>query len=110
MLNINLSSYGIDSSCLKYGLYYSFIDKNKLIKQYLGGAECELLALRVDKCISSKMNDKFCEFLGKTTQTLTMFVILTLKLQSNQALRDNKDITIPSGDKDNSMVLMNNKL
>ena len=44
---INLTDYDIDSSCLKYGLHHSFIDKNRFIKRDLG-VELESLAASVD--------------------------------------------------------------
>ena len=33
---VNLSGFEIHTTCLKYGLHHSFIDKNRFIKRYLG--------------------------------------------------------------------------
>ena len=44
---INPSNYDMGSSCLKYGLHHSSIDKNRFIKRNLG-VEFESLVTNVD--------------------------------------------------------------
>ena len=58
----NLSDYGIDTSSLKYGLNYSFIDKNKFIKRDLA-VEFESLVTTVDELVTPEQKEKFHEFI-----------------------------------------------
>ena len=66
---INFSDYDIDSSCLKYSLHHSFIDKSRFIKWDLG-VELESLAANVDEFVSPEVKEKFHQFLRNTTHTL----------------------------------------
>ena len=105
---INLTDYDIDSSCLKYGLHHSFIDKNRFINRDLG-VELESLAASVDEFVSPEVKEEFHQFLRNTTYTLTNNVYHTKDDTYNKtkSLRDNKNIVILSGDKDSSIVIMN---
>ena len=63
---INLSNYETDSSCLKYGLHHSFIDKIRFIKRGLG-IELESLAANVDEFVSLEVN-KECNQLHRNSK------------------------------------------
>ena len=64
---IKLSDYDIVSSCLKWDLHHSVIDKNRFIKRDLG-VELESLAANVDEF---ERKEKFHQFLRNTTYKLT---------------------------------------
>ena len=69
----NLSDYGIDTSSLKYGLNYSFIDKNKFIKRDLA-VEFESLVTSVDELVTQEQKEEFHEFLRQSTDLLSQNV------------------------------------
>ena len=54
---IDFSDYDTDSSCLKYGLHHSFIDKNRFIKWNLG-VEFESFAANVDVFVSPEIKER----------------------------------------------------
>ena len=105
---INLTDYDIASSCLKYGMHHSFIDKNRFIKWDLG-VKLESLAASVDELVSPVLKEEFHQFLRNTTYTLANNVYHTKDdtYTETKSLRDNKNIVILSGDKDSSIVIMN---
>ena len=107
---INLSDFEIDTTCLKYGLHHSFIDKNRFIKRDLG-VEFESLASSVDTFVPPESKEEFHQFLRNTTYKLSNNVYRTRDTMYHKTkfIRDNKDIVILSGDKDSSMVIMNKK-
>ena len=107
---IKLSDFGIDTTCLKYGLHHSFIDKNRFIKRDLG-VEFESLASSVDTFVPSESKEEFHQFLRNTTYKLSNNAYRTrdTTYYKTKFVRDNKDIVILSGDKDSSIVIMNKK-
>ena len=107
---IKLSDFEIDTTCLKYGLHHSFIDKNRFIKRDLG-VEFESLASSVDTFVPSESKEEFHQFLRNTTYKLSNNAYRTrdTTYYKTKFVRDNKDIVILSGDKDSSIVIMNKK-
>ena len=105
---MNLSDYDINSSCLKYGLYHSFIGKNRFVKQNLD-VEFESLAASVDEFVSPEVKEEFDQLLRNIIHTLTNNVYHTKDGTFNKTklLRDNKNIVKLSGDKDSSIVVVN---
>ena len=67
------------------------------------------MAASVDEFVSPEVKEEFHQFLRNTTYTLTNNVYHTKDDTYNKtkSLRDNKNIVILSGDKDSSIVTMN---
>ena len=107
---INLSDFEIDTTCLKYGLHHSFIDKNKFIKRDLS-VEFEQLASSVDTFVPPECKGEFHQFLRNTTYQLSNNVCCTRETMCHKTkfIRHNKDIVILSDDKDSSIVIVNKK-
>ena len=107
---LNLSNYDIVFSCSKYSLPHPFIDENRFIKTDLD-VELESLVANVDQFVSPEVKEEFHQFLRNMTYTLTNNVYHTKVNTYNKtkSLGDNKNIVILSGDKDNSIVIMNKK-
>ena len=105
---INLSDYDTDSSCLKYDLHHSFIDKNRFIRRDFV-VELEPLAGSVGEFVSPEVKEEFHQFRRNTTHTLANNVYHTKDdtYKKIKSLRDNKKIVILSGDKDSGIVIMN---
>ena len=102
----NLSDYGIDASSLKYGLNYSFIDKNKFIKRDLA-VEFESLVTSVDELVTQEQKEEFHEFLRQSTDLLSQNVyhIKDNTFKETHKIRNNNNVVILPGDKDSSAIM-----
>ena len=107
---INLADFEIDTTCLKYGLHHSFIDKNTFIKRDLG-VEFESLGSSVDTFVPPESKKEFYQFLRNTKYKLSNNVYRTRDTiyHTTKFIRDNKDIVILSGDKGSSIVIMSKR-
>ena len=93
---------------MKYSLHHSFIDKNRFIKWDLG-VELESLAAKVDDLVPPEVKEEFHQFRRNTTHTLANNAYHTKEdiYNKTKSLRVNKNTATLSGDKDNSIVVMN---
>ena len=104
----NLSSTDVDVSALKKkGMNFSFVDKNKFVKQNLA-VEMESLAFLLEKSVSNGSKEEFHEFLrGKVNKfTQNIYHSNDDTYKSLRSLINNDTIVFLSGDKDSSIVVM----
>ena len=96
-----------NTSSLKYGLNYSFIDKNKFIKRDLE-VEFESLVTTVDELVTPEKEESH-EFLRHTTDLLSQNVYHTKDntFKETHKIRNNNNVVILPGDKDSSVIIMN---
>ena len=96
----------IDTTCLKYVLHHFFIDKNKFINRDLG-IELESLASSVNTFVPQECKEEFHQFIKNTTYKFLNNVYRTKDTiyHKTKVIRENRDITILSGDKDSSIVM-----
>ena len=67
---VNVSSYKLDVSGLKYGLHQSFTDKNRHVKRNLA-AELEALSSKLDPFIQVDSKENFHEYLRSVTNIVS---------------------------------------
>ena len=68
---VNLSSFrNLSTSCLKFSLHQSFVDKNKFIKRDIA-IELESVAEKLDNSIGHEQKEEFHEYLRKYTEKLS---------------------------------------
>ena len=105
---VNLSDFEVDTTELKKGLKYCFVDRNKYVKPNLA-AEFEILAEKVDKAVLPQNKEIFHEFLRKQTDIFSANIQNTTDFtyKSLRSLISNPDVVVLSGDKDSSIVIMN---
>ena len=106
---INLSSFeDLDTSVLRYGMNYSFVNKNRFIKRDIA-VELENLATILDKEVPSENKETFHEFLRSYTNRFAHNIYQTRDstFKNLHALRTNREIVILSGDKDSCVVILN---
>ena len=105
---VNLSSYELDVSGLKYGLHQSNTDKNRHIKRNLA-VELEALSSKLDPFIKVDSKENFHEYLRSVTNIVSNKVFRdkdnTFKLLSR--LRKNENIVVISADKQSCTVILN---
>ena len=101
MLIINLTSQVLDTKPLKYGLHQSFTDKNKSVMRNVT-LEIEALATSLNHYAEQSSKKAFREYLSPCTSVITKITYInkddTFALL--QKPRKNKDIIIPSADKE----------
>ena len=88
----------IDTTCLKYVLHHSFIDKNEFINRDLG-IELESLASSVDTFVPQECKEEFHQFIRNTTYKFLNNVYRTKDTiyHKTKVIRENRDIVILSG-------------
>ena len=110
-LLINLSSNELTSDEInqfKFGLHYSFVDKNKNIKKHLA-ANFESLADKITENLDSHKREDFHEFLRAYVDIFTKNVYATTDYTYKHLKRIIKDpnLAVVSGDKESCVVIMN---
>ena len=89
------------------GLKYSFVDKNKRLKQQLA-VNMETISNSPTKCVEGNKVEDFHEFLRAYTDIFTKNIYATKDFRYN-SLKNmiNKDkLAMVSGDKDSCVVIM----
>ena len=92
---------------LKKGFNHSFVNKHKGNRRNLA-LELESLAEKAETFVPDKEKEAFHEYLRKITNTLSMNVehAKDNTFKSVKELRENHNITILTGDKDSSVVIL----
>ena len=108
---INLSSIELTSdeiNLFKFGLHYSFVDKNKNIKKHLA-ANFESLADKITENVDNHKREDFHEFFRAYVDIFTKYVYATTDYTYKHLKRIIKDpnLAVISGNKESCVVIMN---
>ena len=103
---MNLSSESLDLSSLKYGLYQSFVDKKKYVKQKVA-IEIESVAVRLDKYVDVSMKETFHELLRSSTNIINNNVYSDNTVKLLSPLLKNDKIVILVADKESCTAILN---
>ena len=105
---INISSYAVNTIPLRYGLNYSFVDKNRYVKRDIA-VEFENLISLIDDNINDNNKQLAYDFLRSSSNTFTQNIYRAKDktFSSLNKLRNNNNIVILSGDKDSSVIIVN---
>ena len=107
---INLSDYDlseVERKQLQLGLEYSFVNKNRDLKENLA-ANLETLASQASSFVDHTKLEDFHEFLRAYTDIFTKNTYATkdCTYKNLKNLTENKDLVVISGDKDSFVVIL----